>query len=190
MKTLNFVLVFAFAGFMVHGASVAEVVSAGGAVKILNEPPTTVVPNTRYSMQSNLLQVFNEKQNLKITEDGRLGRKGDLISSHYIFYDPDLSGSVGRERYRRFSPPASIVFDGEIVLVIKSDIELDETDEVFGLDIRYPYGLVFRGTDSVGETDDSFSYSGNRMVYRTLFVRDSGTEPGTDHVRLITRKNQ
>lgn len=93
----------------------------------------------------------------------------------------------GAEKAARFSPPAIIRFDGPIVAVLSGDADLDGTDALFGLEIRYPTGVAQRGTAGGTETGDSFSVEGNTLTIFTLFVRDSRAEPGIDHLRVLTR---
>ena len=155
----------------------------------ISTPPTTLVPNTRRSYQSDRIQIIPEKQNVRVPAGTPGAPAGLRVDSYLLHYDPNLLKREGNAWMRVFWPPAKVTFDQEIVAVFHSDKDLDATDKVFGLSIDYPVGFYYRGTASEGETDDEFQVQRRSVTYFKLFVRDSATEPGTDQMRILLKAN-
>ena len=164
----------------------SEVISVNQNVKFLASAPPTVWPSRPLSIEGSKVLVFNEQQSIPSDRALNGVTEGDMVDSHYVIFDPDLSRQPGQQLYTVFSPPAVIEFDGMIVAVINLDKDLDTTDKWYGIGLDYPSTLELRGTAGQ-ETDDRYSFSENRLTIYNLFVRDSATEPGTDHLRVITK---
>ena len=112
--------------------------------------------------------------------------EGTLVNSYFFSWNPQATVT---QTDKTFSGTKA-TFSNTILAVYHIDADLDATDASFGLSsmgTTYPSGLTFRGTrkDSGadnGESNDSFTVSGNMLTINRLFTND----PGIDQIRVIT----
>jgi len=174
----------AFMAVQPAGATILTVQNLGGAASgfdITTNPPNPVAPDPN----NNLLVIWNEKQNVQLTSDLLVDRVADpnapfvtgttnnykilagtIVSSHYVQWDPNGSGSV----------TADLVFDSDIFAFITADSKMFGSDDALGLDYLDYNDFTARGL----EAGDTTSINGN-----TVSINWTATSPG-DWTRLIT----
>lgn len=183
-KALLLACLLAFAWGQSARATILDVQNLAGdalGFDITDTPPNPVAPNPN----NNLLVVWNEKQNVLLEADLAVDRVADpnapfvtgtsgnykikagtIVSSHYVQWDPDGSGTV----------LADLIFDSDIFAFITADAKMFASDEALGLDGLDYSDFTFRGLES----EDSTAINGS-----TVSIDWSATNPG-DWTRLIT----
>ena len=124
------------------------------------------------------LYAFNEGQNITLTQDYTVNigtdlSSGEIISSHYVFFDPDF----------RSYQQGWVDFDSAIIAVITSSTLLGASDSFLNNNVTY-LSPDFRGLES----DDAVSIGTGTELNR-LYVDWKANSPG-DFVRVITGFSQ
>ncbi len=147
--------------------------NSGGSFQILNPPPAAVGDDNQ---QSPDLFAFNEDQNINILAPisvniGADPQVGDVVASHYIFFDPDsLQTMMGY-----------IDFDADVFGIITTTALLAASDFLINNSVTYNNpGL--RGL----ENNDS-TWIDTNLAYRVHVDFSAGT-PG-DYIRVLTMRS-
>ena len=135
-------------------------------------PDNTVGDNT---FQTPNLYAFNEGQNITLTQGYNVNIGSNLIkdmiiSSHYVFFDPN--GSTRQEGW--------VDFDADILAVITQTSLLDLSDTFLNNNVTY-LNPGLRGLES----NDSVSIGTVPNELNRLYVNWVASTPG-DYVRVIT----
>ena len=152
------------------GGDVTGFGNSGSVFIKLNPPPAFVGDDNQQSIN---LFGFDEDQNIVISAPlgvnvGTSPQAGDVVASHYIFYDP-----AGSTRIQGF-----VDFDADIYGVITSTALLDASDFLINNAVTY-LNPGLRGL----ETGDSVSVSGSRLT-----LDWTASTPG-DYVRVLTKRS-
>ena len=166
-------------GGMVTGGTA---LTNGGTFVSLPVPLTGSTPfNTvgDNNFDTNNLYAFNEDQNIVIggTVVVNIGTNpvaGDIVASHYVFFDPGPSRSQ----------TGYVDFDADIYGVITLTQELADSDFLANTGVIYENpGL--RGLEAGDSVSIGLDDNGNM---RRLFVNWTASDPG-DYVRVLTKES-
>lgn len=130
--------------------------------------PTAAAPITvgRNNQNSPNLFAMNELQNVTLLSDVAGLAAGTVVSSHYVWFDPQRSSTIS----------GSVTFSSRILAVLGSRSELSVTDYLGNPNVHYVASAA-RGL----ERNDQISFSGNTLNVGLL----RASSPG-DYVRVIT----
>ncbi|WP_425099106.1 hypothetical protein [Tropicibacter sp. S64] len=152
--------------------------TAGGSFNILTGGALTGLSVGNDTFNDNNVYAFNEDQNITITtpitvDVGTSPTTGDVVASHYVFYDPPGTGGKSAIGY--------VLFDAMIYGVATSTTNLANSDYLINNTVTY-LNPSLRGLEA---GDLVWIDSGN--PYRLNYDWSAGT-PG-DYVRVFTMES-
>jgi hypothetical protein len=168
-----------------HAAVIGGDVTGSGSFQFLATPPAAVGDDNQ--QQNGVLYAFNEDQNIILPSGIELGTEfptrpeyrfslmaGDVVASHYVFFDPVSDSISGRVR-----------FDAEILGVAGFTNDMFATDFLANNAVQYnnPEERGIEILENFGRDQDSFSVSGNELV-----VNFTASTPG-DYLRVFTAQS-
>lgn len=166
-------------------AAVVSGTAAGGTFQLLATPPAQVGNDNQ--QQNDILYAFDEDQNIILPFDIELGADfpgrteyrfslsaGDVVASHYVFFDP-VSASIS----------GTVTFDADIVGVAGFTGDMLDTDFLANNSVDYlnPTERGIEIAENFGFNQDSYSVSGD-----TITVNFTASTPG-DYLRVFTAQS-
>ncbi len=149
--------------------------NSGGVFELLDPIPSGLTVGSDNQQSPNLFG-FNEDQNIAITSTitvniGTDPVSGDIVASHYIFFDPLSSSSI----------TGWVDFDADIYGILTLTAELAATDFLANTGVTY-LNPTLRGLES-GDIVSIDSGMANRLL-----INFSASTPG-DYVRVLTKRS-
>ncbi len=167
--------VAAITGFSLDGGQAA---ADGGVILVLTDPIGTIAGN---GFEDDNIRIFDEVQGLTLTStlilddhDPAIGTNligaGSVVSSHYLFFDPDNAGQK--------DAIGTVTFDEPILGIIRVNTQFTDSNGVLG-NPTATYSI----TNPRLESNDTVTFSGNVLSF-DITARNPG-----DGVRIVTGVN-
>ncbi|MCF6215416.1 MAG: PEP-CTERM sorting domain-containing protein [Emcibacter sp.] len=149
--------------------------TSGGVFELVNPIPLNYQVGNDNQQSPNLF-AFNEAQNITLTSTvavniGADPVNGDIVSSYYIFFDPDIFSSIS----------GWVEFDSDIYGIITQTAELAASDFLANASVTYNSpGLRGLEAGDLAWIDGTFA---NRVN-----INFTAGSPG-DYIRVLTRRS-